>query len=292
MNYLLVLVLCVVAEASLCAPAFNVTCPPPFNNADPGLTGNLAFPLLTHPKLLEKGREVNTFFASAGTGYEEIPQKNYHSSIYYFPCVSVSYTQAVKDALQSFHWHSFNIKLTDICCSVETQWPGFAWDVLLCVDPASEAAMTNFTARIITHLNAKIPGINIPDYLSSQPWHHVTLGAVPPTYDITGAFKAIAQGAVKQPSITMQVDMFYFGTTLYEADDFLKPGGTSNVLIIVLPIAGALLLVALCCLPCIRECLARTFLICMGSCLWLDDRCCNVCKANHAAVPTSADDAA
>lgn len=209
------------AQSTICAPAYNVSCPGFNSSSDPGLTGNMAFPVTENINVLKRAKDIVSYAARWGESFIPTEAKQYHISIYYFPCVSVHYTEPIHKALESFKWDSFAIKLTSTCCGIEE----VGWSLLMCVDASSEAKIQNFTRAIRFHINQKLGSDTVPNKDYSQPWHHVTVGFSSPPVQVPN----LSDPDVTQPDISLQLDTFYFGTQLYFSREFGKPGGFSNL---------------------------------------------------------------
>jgi len=220
----------------------NITCANPL---DAGLSGNLAFPGTLDLPLQHKGPEIADYFSAYGAGFEAKDPTSYHMSISYMFCVEARFQDAFEDSLKSFEWNAITLRLNRICCEDAA--------VEVCADAAGQAKMANFTARVYQHAIAS--GVVIPDFFAAQPPYHVTLGLFNSTYNITGAFL----GNVPPMDLTVSFDVFYFGIKPYFSKDYLKGGGTSTYVWVLVALLGGLLLtfLILLCTSCGRHCLKK-----------------------------------
>ena len=105
--------------------------------------------------------------------------------------------------------------------------------------------MYHFATRMREHI--KSYGVPIPNYRDYQPPFHISLGETTKEYNFTAAIASIQTHINTHTSF--QVDLLYFGTEPYRADNyFLSPDGSSKLVIgAILGIAvGIVVLIGLC----------------------------------------------
>jgi hypothetical protein len=279
------------AASSGCAPLYSVTCENGFQAtaADPGLTGNLAFPVLASARTFEMGRKLSAFVsnwnnASLGALFTPSNPDEYHVSIYYFPCVSANRTEKVHKSLRTFKWKALRVRLASTCCSNELE---HEWSTLLCVDDASELLIRNFSAAIRQHLEQDLGHGSIPNKESVQPHHHLTVGGATASVDME---HIILDSRLPRPdpAIELQLDTFYFGTEVYVSDDFLQPGGDSNLVYLALVVVVVPFALCWCLIPAMRLACCVTFGC--SHCLIASERwccqqaCCRPCRISQAKM--------
>lgn len=252
-----------------CEPLHNVTCPGFNSTLDPGLTGNVAFPVMQDLRLFKTAKDIvdfaSTVWDPTGLYFTPTDPKSLHISIYYFPCVSVNYTVPVHKALKTFEWDSFPVQITSTCCGNEV----IGWSLLMCVDNEAESNIRNFSRRLQAHLNQVIGPNTIPDMEYTQPWRHVTIGYFLPNVLVQNMTDA------PQPSLTIQLDTFYFGKELYFARDFIKPGGFSNLIFLIIP--AVLILIIVCLIPAVRLAIFTSF-GCVHVLFAIEEKLCLSCR--------------
>ena len=250
---------------------------PPFQTpcaASDTITGNVASISFENPALDAKANQI----VSALKAYNEsilwlqtVSTIDYHISLYYFPCVPANYTNAAHTVLQTFQWYSFNVRVSHLCCEIG----GY---IELCVDAMSQQKLVNLTTAMIRYLNAH--GIPVPDLQALQPPHHISLGQVPESFNLTAALSLPSLLALVNRDGTLVVGngnddydvplvSFYFGTVLYLASDVggnTVNGLTTTDYAIIGAVAGFVLLstIALAIYLCVsRTCRCRSCCCCV-----------------------------
>ena len=218
----------------------------------------------------------------------------YQLNLYDFPCVT--FTPAIEVALRTFHWTAFTITFADVCCIECTsaacgdRVDGASVLLALCVDPLSEARLTNLSLALQAHLTAC--GIAIPAYQVLQPPYHISVATVNPlsvAKVLLGIDALLAAANVSFVNVTELVDSFFLGEVVIGAADCESCGAeqaaSANSVVgasvggSLGGLAGVLAIFALC-LPTNRRKIATSCpsLSCFCGCINTCCCCCAVCK--------------